>query len=117
MLKKIAGGSAMFPGATGNASDEPGNPVLSNHHRRGEVLGEINGEGFIRENHPADNAFRERLARAGAELAGARGERRLRSTTSCGVLISVRQAPRTMRPLDAPACRRGTTSSAAFILI
>ena len=41
-------GRSDAPGATGNASDEPGNRVLSGHRRRGEVVIETEGEGFVR---------------------------------------------------------------------
>ena len=38
--------------------------MLSGHRRRGEVAGEISGEGFINEPHAKDKAFRARLAAA-----------------------------------------------------
>lgn len=59
-------GSALFPGATGNASDAPGNPVLSRHRARGELAGMAGGEGFINEQVKADIEFRKKLFGAGS---------------------------------------------------
>jgi murein DD-endopeptidase MepM/ murein hydrolase activator NlpD len=63
-LERAGQGQAIFPGATGNASDAPGNRVLSGHRRRGEVAGEVSGEGFIYEQNKRDVEFRRRLAAA-----------------------------------------------------
>ena len=64
-LDRTKKGEALFPGATGNASDEPGNRVLSGHRRRGELAGVTRRgraeEGWINEPDKRDAAFRERL--------------------------------------------------------
>lgn len=67
ILDRARAGSAMFPGATGNASGS----VLAGHVRRGQAVGFIGGEGFINEPNAADEAFRRRLQQASGTRGGA----------------------------------------------